>query len=287
MNRNELLNILHYFELWIEPPKILSKERRKLDMRKKDLLIAILLLFAFNINAAKAEPNKILIIEADEWCPINCAIGKGPEGIGIDIARKIYEPLGYTIVYTVVPWTQALSDMRSGKADAIVGAGAQDDASLIFPSNYLFDISDDFYVMAENPWIYQGPSTLRDKRIGIVIGYGYGEVITQFIKDNMTRGDLIQSVSGNDALDQNIEKLRNGKIDILIESKPVMDYTLKKKWETGIVWKGGIEQAPVYLAFSPANPSAHFFVTQYDAGIQRLKKSGELSAIYKAYGLQP
>ncbi len=260
-----------------------------MPLRKRNCFLAMVpVLAAIAAGAAHAdEPQKMLTIEADAWCPINCAADGTQEGIGIDLARKIFEPLGYRVNYVVVPWTQALSDVRSGKTDAAVGAGAQDDASLVFPASYLFNISDDFYVMQGNPWRYQGPYTLKDKRLGIAAGYGYGDVLTQFIKDNITRSGTIQAVSGNDALAQNIAKLRAGQIDILVESKPVMDYYMQKKGETQIVWAGGIAQAPIYLAFSPAKPASRQLAAQYDAGIKRLSASGQLSAIYRAYGLNP
>lgn len=232
-------------------------------------------------------PKKAMTIEADEWCPINCGPTAGQEGIGIDIARKIYEPLGYKVNYVIVPWTQALSDTRSGKADAAIGASRQDDASLLFPATSLLDISDDFYVMAGSRWRYQGPYTLKDKHIGVIAGYGYGSVITQFIAENSSRTGQVQQSSGSDALKQNIEKLMAGKIDILVESKPVMDYTLRKKnLDNQIIWAGGIAQGPVYLAFSPASPSSKFFASQFDAGMKRLQASGELATIYRNYGLK-
>ncbi len=237
---------------------------------------------------AQDTPSKTLTIEADEWCPINCAPGSGQEGVGIELARKIFEPLGYKVNYSIVPWTQALSDVRSGHVDAAVGAGPQDDSTLMFPSNAILNITDDFYVLNGNPWRYQGPYTLKDKRIGVITAYGYGPVVEQFISENKSRANVIYEASGNDALSDNIAKLRAGKIDILIESKPVMDYTLRKKGAEGqISWAGGIAQSPVYLAFSPGGSNSRFFSTQYDAGIKRLKASGELDTIYRNYALQP
>lgn len=257
-------------------------------MTRRKLVIALLPVFTcFAAGMVIAQETKSLTIEADEWCPINCAKGSGQDGIGIELARRVFEPLGYRVNYIIAPWTKALSDVRSGKVDAVVGASTLDDASLVFPSSYLFDISDDFYVLNGNPWRYQGPYTLKDKRIGIVSGYGYGSVISQFIQENSSHRGQVQAVSGAEALPENIAKLRANQIDIIVESKPVMDYNLQKLGETQIIWAGGLHQAPVYLAFSPASSQSRTLAAQYDAGVKQLKASGEYDKIFRSYGLKP
>lgn len=269
--------------------RLTGKERSMQLLQRGSILLAmmpVLCCFSAALVFAQDAAPKILTVEADEWCPINCTPASGQEGIGIDIARKIFEPLGYKVNYVIVPWTQALTDARSGTIEAVVGANMQDDPSLLFPSSYLFNISDDFYVMNGSRWRYQGPYTLKDKHVGVIAGYGYGAVITQFIKENLSRSGAIQATSGKDALNQNMARLREGKIDVLIESKPVMDYNLQKKGETQIIWAGGVEQAPVYMAFSPKNPAGRTLQNQYDVGFKRLEASGEIARIYRNYGLK-
>ncbi len=91
----------------------------------------------FSAAAQEAPPKPVITIEADMWCPINCTPADARPGVGIEIAKKIFEPLGYRINYVIVPWTQALADARAGRTDAVVGANHQDDATLIFPTKML------------------------------------------------------------------------------------------------------------------------------------------------------
>lgn len=246
-------------------------------------LIAFLLSLLPVCGAQAQEAGRVIVIEADEWCPINCSAGPQP-GVGIELAKRIFEPMGYMVVYKVVPWITALSDARSGKADAVVGANRNDDRNLVFPDNALFDMTDDFYVRKGNPWRYQGVHTLKDKRIGIISGYGYGEVVTSFLSGGS--GIQVTASSGAKALLENISKLQDGKIDVIIESKPVMEYTLSRmELREDIVWAGGVAQLPVYLAFAPG-PKATELRVVFDSGMRRLKASGELNAIYAAYGLR-
>ena len=45
------------------------------------------------------------------------------------------------------------------------------------------------------------------------------------------------------------------------------------------------EEVKAYLAFSPRLKNARAFADQFDAGINSLKKSGELMKIRKKYGV--
>ena len=250
---------------------------------------ALFVLSFSSLPAVAAEQSQqTLTIEADEWCPINCNPSASQLGIGIDLAKKIFEPLGYRINYVVVPWTRALEDVRSGKADAVVGASRSDDARLVFPDNAITNISDDFYILKGSPWQYQGEFTLKDKHVGVIDGYGYGEVVTKYINAHKNIPGEIFISQGKDALNQNIEALINRKIDLIIESKVVMDYHLQKmNLDDKLVWAGGVPQAPVYVAFSPKLVQSARLKAQYDAGIRQLQASGALAGMYSSYQLRP
>ena len=246
-------------------------------------LIALAVLASSSAIAAK----KTIIIEADEWCPINCAPGNY-EGIGIDLARKVFEPMGYEIKYVIVPWTKALADVRSGEIYAVVGANRNDDNTLVFPDIPVTTITDDFFVRASSPWQYQGVHTLKNKRIGVIESYGYGDVVTSFLQQNRNTVHLIHTATGNNALMENVEKLVNGQLDIVVENRTVIEQALKNyEHKDKIKWAGGVPQAPVYLAFSPVLPESKQLAAYYDAAIRRMRRDGSLKTLYAKYGLTP
>jgi len=250
------------------------------------LVCSVLCLPLFSAQAQQAQ--RTLTIEADEWCPINCKPNGNPQGIGIELARKVFEPLGYRVNYVVVPWSQALKDVRAGLADAVVGANTSDDPRLLFPSSAIATISDDFYVRKGDPWRYQGPHTLKGKRVGVITDYGYGDVLKTYVDEEKKKSGSVLFATGNDPLRTNMANLLAGKIDIIIESKIVMDYALLSQNMTDkIEWAGGIPQGTIYVAFSPALAASKERVRQYDAGIQALQKSGALAPMYKPYGMKP
>ncbi len=238
-------------------------------------------------QGAHAEPNpKTITIAADVWCPINCAADGNNLGVGIDIAKRVFEPLGYTVNYVIMPWARALEDVRVGKVDAVVGANAADDPTLVFPKNALYDITDDFYVLKDSTLSFNGMSSLKGLRLGVIKDYGYNEVIMRFIGENKTISGMVQEVGGNDALEQNIKKLLAGRIEVIVESRPVMDYTLRHlKLTDAIKHIGSIRQGKIYLAFSPALTASKARVRQYDEGVAKLRTTGALPEIYKRYGL--
>ncbi len=81
----------------------------------------------FVTSALHAQTKPVIItIAADSWCPINCTKPEKKLGVGIDLAKSIFEPLGYTIQYEVMGWSDALAKVRRGEVDAVVGASKFD-----------------------------------------------------------------------------------------------------------------------------------------------------------------
>lgn len=236
---------------------------------------------------ALSDKKPEIIIAADSWCPINCSRGDSREGVGIDLARAIYEPLGYRVRYVVMPWADALSKVRFGEVHAVVGAGRVDDPNLVFPATPIMNISDDFYILKGVNWRFQGIESLKRKRLGVIDGYGYGKVVSDYITSNRKTFGAIHEATGNNALRENIEKLQRNQIDVIVETRPVMEYNLSRlHLADKIVWAGSVKQAPVYLAFSPARPQSVGFAKLYDDGMKRLRATGQLSGFYSPYGLR-
>lgn len=235
--------------------------------------------------AEEPSPAKKITIAADAWCPINCDPADEHPGIGIELAKKIFEPLGYEINYVIVPWARALEDVRQGKIDAVVGANTSDDATLVFPKSPVAEVTDDFYIRTDTSFDFKDIGSLDGKRLGIIKDYGYDELLMAYVEANRKAPGLIQEVSGDTALDQNIKKLLAGRIDILVESGIVMNYKIhKESLGQQIRHAGSIPQGSVYLAFSPALPASAELAGKFDAGYEELKKAGILASINATYG---
>lgn len=239
-------------------------------------------------HAAYADSPRVLVIAADRWCPINCGEDDENAGIGVDLARHIFTPLGYRVHYIVMPWARALEEVRAGTVDAAVGANEEDDPTLVFPRHAIYSVTDTVYVLKSNVFPLHGLSSLSGKRIGIIKDYGYSQAVKDYVQEARKTPGMIQEVGGGDALEQNIRKLQLGRIDALIESSAVMEYMLKRlNLSEEIVAVGSVPQGNVYLAFSPKLEDSIQRAEQYDAGIRSLQHAGTLDTLYRVYGLRP
>ncbi len=246
-------------------------------------LTCLLLMLAAPM-AAKAQD---IVLAADEWCPYNCAADAEKPGFAVDLAKAIFEPLGYTVRYEVMPWSRAIEAARSGEVAGVIGVTRPEAPDLAYPKSILSQSRNGFFVRTDSEWSYTGRDSLDDISLGIIESYGYGDELNDYIaakRDDMAH---VQSVSGNNALVQNIEKLLAGRIGAVIEDENVFRYTMMhwKEAQSSIKESGSAQPTPLYIAFSPEGRNTATLVKLYDAGMARLRASGQLDQYRAAYGL--
>lgn len=254
------------------------------------LTVGLLIFISIGTELRAADQKlKTITVAADIWCPINCDPESDNLGVGIDLAKAIFEAKGYTIHYLIMPWTRALEEVRAGRIDAVIGANTLDDPNLIFPKESVMSITDDFYMLAEKRVPYKSTDSLKGLRIGIISSYGYYEEAQHFIEENRAFGTgSVQAVGGEDALQQNIRKLRAGRIDAIIEASPVMQYELLAQGLTKEIQRvGSAKGGKVYLAFSPALKTSKTYARMFDLGVAELRARSKLENYYNVYGLKP
>lgn len=239
-------------------------------------------------QAAEVDTDKNIIIAADIWCPVNCD-PKGEElGIGVDLVKKIFEPLGYKVYYQVMPWSRALEEARAGRIDAVIGGNHTDDERLLLPKHPLQILADDVFVLKDRNLQAQKPDDLKELRLGISAGYGYSAPMTEFLQKQRLKPGFVQEVGGDITTRQNIQKLLAGRVDAVVENRAVMDYTLHKlKLDGQLKSIISITQGPIFIAFSPARSESKQHLQQYDEGIEKLVAIGELKAMYLRYQMTP
>jgi len=225
---------------------------------------------------------KDLVIAADPWCPFNCDPGSGKPGYLVEIAREVFEPLGYTVTYEQVNWARALVETREGKYDAVFGAAQGDAEDFVFPSTSQGRAGNAIFVQAGDDWTFTKPEDLSGKTVGLIRDYDYGDLGTSI----ETHGDA-SYVGGEDPLATNIKKLLAGRIDALVEEASVFNYSADQMGVLDQVrLEGDSEYDAVFIAFSPAKPGSQELASQLDEGMQSLRDSGRLAEILKTYGLK-
>jgi polar amino acid transport system substrate-binding protein len=97
--------------------------------------------------------------------------------------------------------------------------------------------------------------------------------------------------TGDNALEQNIEKLLSGQIDVVVEAGSVfinffaakgMISSLDQIRDAG---EAG-EKDDLYIAFSPKNGKSKDYAEILSKGIDGLRQSGKLASILEKYGLK-
>lgn len=228
-----------------------------------------------------------IVLVADDWCPYNCAADAKDPGFLIELARLIFTARGHTVEYKVLPWSRAIEESRSGKFTGIVGAYKDDAPDFIYPEESVVRGGNDFFVKSGDPWKYDGLSSLEKVSIGVIQDYSYGAELNAYIKRYSTNADRIQVVSGDDALEKNINKLLAGRIRVVLEDASVMNHFLQAHGNTKeVISAGGGEKQNVYIAFSPAIHKAKDYANLLSEGIIAHRKDGTLQTILGKYGVR-
>lgn len=207
----------------------------------------------------------------------------------IEIAQRAFARNHITVRYETMPWTDAIERARKGEFSGIVGAAQGDAPDFVFPSIAQGAVQNRFYVKAGRNWRYKGMRSLADVKLGIIEDYSYSDALDAYIKKYQSDPERILKATGDNALDDNIQKLMSGEIDILVEDKYVMDYYLSQ--HRGSVQVGVAGTLPfsanddVFIAFSPAHPEAQRYAEMIAQETRDMKLSGELTDIMKEYGI--
>lgn len=230
-----------------------------------------------------------LSIVADEWYPMNGKPGSDRPGFMIEIAETLAATLGVGLDYRIMPWDKALDMVAKGAFDCVIGAYKEDAREFIFPSHHWGVDQLAFYGQTTSNWAYNGFDSLKNKQIGVISGYSYGEEMDNWLMNNSKH---IVRLDNNDALTQLSLMLMNQRLDLVLESQAVMENKLKrKKWNTKIKQVSLFgEKNPLYLACSPHPKRVDFIqavLAQMDEAFVKLKAQQGIEPILARYGVKP
>ncbi|RND29255.1 amino acid ABC transporter substrate-binding protein, partial [Vibrio cholerae] len=88
---------------------------------------------------------------------------------------------GYTVEFTIMPWSRALNDVKEGKIDILPATWFTQERTtyLSYSETYLTN-QVKFIKKAGDNFEFAGLASLNGKKVGIVRGYGYGD---EFMND--------------------------------------------------------------------------------------------------------
>jgi polar amino acid transport system substrate-binding protein len=228
-----------------------------------------------------------LIVQADQWCPYNCKPGAAEPGYAIEMLQAVFERSGVKIKYEVVPWDRALFQAREGEASAAVAATqSQAEAHGLLIGHEQVGYSNDcLFVTAANRRRF---STAKDldalNTVAVVSGYVYAGDFDAWLSKPENKHKVIVQRGENPA-EVNTRNLAVGRLDGVIENFQVMSMIMfKLGLEHDLVATNCQKATPVYIAFSPKLANVAQVVKQFDAGVAKLRQSGQLAKILAKYG---
>lgn len=253
-------------------------------MKRLVSLFALNFLLFFSCDGISETNLKPLKIVSDEWCPYVCTDTTSP-GLFPEVAQLVYGPAGYKVDLKFINYARSIEDTRSGTYDLIVGCAKEDAPDFKFPQEALATSVFEYFTLARSTWKYQGNTSIKNKKIGIINGYVYDTETMDLIKKE--HKSFIE-VSGDRGLSSLIKMLEAGRIDALIESPNVFHYyLLSNKLSESDFRSGGLpKQNPqkITACFSPKSPNSDALIKIWNAGLTDLKSNGKLKALYKKYG---
>jgi len=223
----------------------------------------------------------------DIWCPYNCKPASSSPGTAVEIAQAVFGAAGYKIDYEEVNWARCVEDARSGLFSGIIGAITRDAPDFTFPTSPIGISGDAYAVRQGDNFQFTGPESLRGRVLGVIRNYTFNGPIGAYIAANTNDPSRIEYVSGDGALVKNLAKLVAGRVDVVVDDKYVL---LNSIAELGLKDRvrvlAGLNTTPIYIAFSPRSGHPAHLAQLLDAGIIRLRASGQLAAILNRYHVQ-
>jgi polar amino acid transport system substrate-binding protein len=207
----------------------------------------------------------------------------------VDIAEAVFRKAGYAVSFQPTPWTRALADTAAGRTAGIVGiyyAQARQ-RSFIVPSEPIGLSVNRLFVRADSSWTYTGADSLHGLVLGTIAGYDYGDLNPYIAGQLRANTGRVDEMHGNDALQANIRKLLERRLDVLVEDQLVVAYAARKLGaENRIRPAGTVEpRNRAGIAFSPKDPKAQEYARILSAGILELRRSGALKPILGRYAV--
>lgn len=232
------------------------------------------------------KPERITLV-TDEWCPFNCQPDSARPGFMVEMAQQIFAKHNIKVDYKLQPWSEAISAVRTGKYDGLIGASRSDAPDFVFHKAPAAQMFTSFYTLPSTNWRYANQESLRRIRLGVIRNYTYGDPLDSYIKVQPATSPQLVVSDGDNALNDNFQMLLEGKIDAIAEEESVMQYKLSQRnLASRIIRAGDLGRnsaTNLYIAFSPANINARRYAAILDQEIPVMRARGELKAIYDRY----
>lgn len=227
--------------------------------------------------------EKRIVLGADSYTPYQYEENGELKGLSVDVVKEVFKRMGYSVEIKVLPWSRVLKSAENGTVDAIFSSFYIEERSayMTYAMEPLAVSVQSLFAPVGSPIRYDGTvQSLRDYRLGTIIGYVYGDAFKQG-KENGTL-----NVSEAEDCPANILKLMSGRTDVFIDNRDTALFYIKRdKLEKQIVelLPHFTEQEMLYLAFSKKRIKDPLIIETFNQTLKEMKQDGTWQRIVDAY----
>lgn len=205
----------------------------------------------------------------DSWAPYS---DKHGQGISTNIINAAFNKVGVTTDIQVRAYARVLQDVKAGTLDAGFNVTRQQNTEqdFIFGTEPIFKANAYWYFSNTNTHPFTSLRAMPDGyRVGGIIDYEYGDAYEQ--ERHRFREVRVPRQA------QLIKMLQQGRIDAAVMFEEEAKQALKDINLPPETLKKGMlnHTSDIYLAFTRKNPLSQERAKKFDAGIKKLKETGE------------
>lgn len=227
--------------------------------------------------------HMVLRLVSESWPPFAYECDSKACGVDVELVAHVLAKLGYQIQIQFVPWPRALARIQAGEADAILdiskGESNEREHSLLFPSEPLSISSHSLFYRKSEPFVYEGLTSLRGKRVAVVRGYNYSA--------NFMSAAFFSRDPGV-GHEQNMKKLVRGRVDLALMDTAVGIHLIRTLDVEDQIAKDPtlFISGKLYLAFA-SRPEYANLVSGFERELIAFKRTVDYEKLLLRYGLSP
>jgi len=231
---------------------------------------------------AHAEQTKDLRVTASPWSPYVSRDLHG-NGVAVSIVTTALQRAGYTSSFALQQWPKDLEDTRLGVYDLIASIWFTEDRArdLVF-SDPIIENRIKLLVRTDSDIKISKPEALKGYRVGVVQDYAYAQG---------TYSDLPIEIVKSGTVEESLQRLLAGDIDIAVTDEHVAFYTLNNKIPGGIrqirFARDALSTRQLRVAVSRKRSDAEQIISDFNLALQQMKDDGSYLGILHQFRISP
>lgn len=261
---------------------------RQLRLKAKVIFAALLLCFTIPSSAEEVKKiveTEVIHIDAIDWCPQICLDANRP-GYVVELIKKIFENTQYQLSIHIYPWSRAIKNVSSGKADALLSPAKSEAPNLLYPELSVGYQQMCFFTLRNSSWHYDGTSSLKGLRIGIATDTSIEE-LNSYVESHPWQFQF--QPYHERYLAQSIAKLEKGRMDSFLFTKNSTLFALHELGKLNEIKEVGcVSKAPIYMAFTPVaskQEKTSAIMAVFDRKLAALKQTQFIEHLMASYHL--